>query len=207
MTNEPLLDRSVLRFAEEVKDHFSFLDDLGFRCVSFETTCVRFESPKASINVYHGLHSFEIDLEIEPSQSPSDAYSFASILRLVDQGQLGHIRNYATHTTQGVVEGVRQLAELFKCCIAAGILNDDQLFLRLKSQKKELTSKFADDVELFQAKRIAEVAWRNKDYSTVVKTLKPLRAVLSATEVKKLDYSEKQSSRPTGADCIESNSK
>lgn len=195
IATERVTDRSLLRFAEEVKEQFAFLGALGFQCVRSEATFVRFESPRVCINIYHGRHSFEIDLEIEPAQSPTDAYSFAEILRLVDREQLGHSKNYATHTEQGVVEGVRQLAELFRRCIAAGILNDDSLFSRLKLQKKEVTANYADEVELLQARRAAEVAWRNKDYAAVVKALKPLRAALTATEVRKVEFAEKQLER------------
>ena len=132
MATERVTDRSVLRFAEEVKDRFSFLETLGFRHVRSEPTFVRFESPRASVNVYHGRRSFEIRLEIESASSPTDAYSFSEILRLVDREQGEQYRNYATHTAQGVAEGVGKLAELFQRCIAAGILNDKQLFARLK---------------------------------------------------------------------------
>ncbi len=54
MGTEHITDRSDLRFAETVKEHFSFLKALGFSCVSFEQSFVRFESSKASIHVYHG---------------------------------------------------------------------------------------------------------------------------------------------------------
>ena len=192
MATERVTDRSLLRFAEEVKDHFSFLETLGFRCARSEVTFVRFESPRVSINVFHGRHSFEIDLEIEPAQSSADAYSFSEILRLVDRKGAEQYRNYATHTAQGVAEGVRCLAEGFHQCVDAGILNDDQLFSRLKLQKKELTEKYADEVELRQARRKAEAAWRTKDYAAVVKALKPLRAALTATEVGKLEFAERK---------------
>ena len=76
MATERVTDRSLLRFAEEVKDRFSFLGALCFYCVRAEATFVRFESPRVSINVFHGRHSFEIDLEIEPAQSSVDACSF-----------------------------------------------------------------------------------------------------------------------------------
>ena len=192
MATERVTDRSVLRFAEAVKERFAFLETLGFRCVRSEATFVRFESSRVAINIFHGRHSFEIDLEIEPAQSPTDVYSFSEILRLVDREQAEHSRSYATHTAQGVVEGVRQLAELFQWCIATGILNDDQLFSRLKLQKKELVKNYALETELFQARRTAEAAWRTKDYAAVVKALKPLRAALTATEAGKLEYAEKQ---------------
>lgn len=189
MSTERVTDRSVLRFAEEVKDRFSFLETLGFRHVHSEPTFVRFESPRANVNVYHGRRSFEIGLEIE---SATDAYSFSEILRSVDREQGEQYRDYATHTAQGVAEGVAKLAGLFQRCIASGILNDKQLFARLKVQRKEIAAKYALEVELRQARRAAEAAWHKKDYAAVVAALKPLRAALTATEVGKLEFAEKQ---------------
>lgn len=192
MAIERFTDRSLLRFAEEVKDRFSFLEGLGFHCVRSEATFVRFESPKAGINVYHGRHSFEIDLEIESTPSATDAYSFSEILRLADSKQAERYRNYATHTAQGVAEGVRQLAELFQRCIAAGILKGDQLFSRLKLQREKLGRNYALETQLEQARKKSEAAWNKKDYAAVVKALSPLRAALTATEVGKLEFAEKQ---------------
>ncbi len=188
---ERVIDRVTLRFAEEVKNHFAFLEMFGFRCVRSEATFVRFESSMIGINVYHGRHSFEIGLEIESTASPTDTYSFSAILRLVDRQQAEQYRYYATHTAQGVVEGARQLAESFQRCLAAGILNDNQLFSRLKLQRQELTKNYALDVQLQQARRKTETAWHNKDYATVVKIMKPLRGSLSASEVAKLEFAEK----------------
>jgi hypothetical protein len=189
MATERVTDRSALRFPEEVKAQFSFLETSGFRCVRSEATFVRFESPRAGVNVYHGRRSFEIGLEIE---SPTNAYSFSEILRLVDREQGGQYRNYATHTAQGVTEGVGKLAELFQRCIAAGILDDKQLFARLKVQREELARNYALETQLEQARRKSEAAWRKKDYAAVVKALKPLRAALTANEVGKLEFAEKQ---------------
>ena len=189
MATERVTDRSVLRFAEETKDRFAFLETLGFHHVRSEQTFVRFESPRANVNVYHGRRSFEIGLEIE---SAADAYSFSEILRLVDRKQVEQYRNYATHTAQGVAEGVAKLAELFQGCIAAGILNDKQLFARLKAQRGELARNYALETQLEQARRKSEAAWRTQDYAAVVAALKPLRAALTATEVGKLEFAEKQ---------------
>lgn len=192
MATERVTDRSVLRFAEEVKERFSFLETVDFRCVRSEATFVRFESPRAGVNVYHGRRSFEIGLEIESALSPADAYSFSEILRWVDHEQSEQYRNYATHTVQGVAEGVGKLAELFQRCIAAGILNDKQLFSRLKLQRQELARNYALETQLEQARRKTEIAWRKKDYAALVKALKPLRAALTTSEVGKLEFAEKQ---------------
>jgi hypothetical protein len=192
MATERIIDRSVLRFAEEVKRQFAFLETSGFRCVRSEATFVRFESPTASVNVYHGRRSFEIGLEIESASSPTDAYSFSEVLRLSDREQGEQYRNYATHTTQGVAEGVRKLAELLQRCIGGGLFDDKQLFSRLKLQRQELAKNYALETQLEQARRKSEIAWHKKDYVAVVKALKPLRAALTATEVGKLEFAEKQ---------------
>jgi hypothetical protein len=190
-TPERVLDRTPLRFAEAVKNQFSFLETMGFRCTCSEATFVRFESADIGINIYHGRRSFEIGLEMESASSATDAYSFSQILRLVDCKEGDQYRNYATHTAEGVVEGVRQLAELLQRCIAGGVLIDDELFSRLRQQKKELVRNYALETKLFQARRKAEVAWRQKDYSTVVKLLKPFSAGLTAVEVRKLEFAVK----------------
>lgn len=196
MATEPVTDRSVLRFAEEVKVRFAFLETLDFRCVRSEATFVRFESPRTKVSVYHGRRSFEIGLEIEsasaPTDAPTDAYSFSEILRLVDRKQGEQYKNYATHTAEGVAEGVGKLSGLFQRCIAAGILNDKQLFKRLKLQREELARNYALQTQLEQARRKSEAAWRTKDYAAVVEALKPFRAALTATEVGKLEFSERQ---------------
>jgi len=191
MSIEHINGRSALRFAEEVKDHFSYLGNFGIRCVCSNETLVQFESPKIRINVYHGRQSYEIGLEIA-SSSLGDTYSFSEILLLVDAKRADHYRNYTAHTADGVAEGVSQLADLFHQCISAGILNDGRLFSRLKLQKKKIAKKYALDVEMRQARRKSEIAWREKDYATVVNTLKPLRSALTAVEVRKLEFAEKQ---------------
>ncbi|MDR3410939.1 MAG: hypothetical protein P4L87_08370 [Formivibrio sp.] len=192
MTTERINDRTALRFAEEVKSHFGYLKSVGFRCVRADATFVQFESPKIRINVYHGRQSFEIGLEIESVLTPADIYSFSEILSLVDSKLADDYKKYATHTAAGVAAGVSQLAGLFQQCISADVLSDDQIFLRLELQKKKLAAKYALEVELRQARRRAETAWQEKDYVTVVSTLKPLRSALTTVEVGKLEFAKKQ---------------
>lgn len=190
-TSGHVADRSLLRFADEVTDRFAFLDGQGFRRVHAEDTLVRFESRRLTISIYHGRQSYEIGLEVESPASPDDRYSFSELLRLVDQERAQRYRSFAAHNVQGVSDGVRQLAENFRKCLASGILDDNRLFSRLKQQREALNRDYAKDVELQQARRKADDAWRQKDYSLVVKNLKPLRDSLSPSEVAKLEFAEK----------------
>lgn len=191
MAIDRVIDRSVLHFPEEVRARFAYLEALGFACAHSEATLVRYESPVIGINIYQGRQSYEIGLEIESLQVPKGSYSFSEILRLVDAKRAENYRNFASHTVEGVAEGVQQLAALFHECIDAGILNEQQLFPRLKLQRGEWSKNYALEIELRQARSNSEDAWTKKDFQKVVQILSPLREHLHPAELKKLEYAKK----------------
>ena len=191
MAENQTTNRALLRFADEVKKHFAFLETFGFRCARSEATLVRFESPKLAISVFHGRKSYEISLEIESAQG-SETYSFSEILRLVHDDRAEQYRDYATHIVEGVAEGVRQLAELFRKCVDAGIFNDSELFSRLKLQREDSARNYALETQLEQARKKSESAWAEKDFEKVVQALAPLQEHLNPSDLKKLEYARKQ---------------
>ncbi len=168
MTENQITDRALLRFADEVKARFAFLETLGFQCVRSEATLVRFESPKLAVSVFHGRQSYEISLEIEDARG-SEPHSFSEILRLVHNERAEQYRDYATRTVEGVVEGVRQLAELFRKCVDAGIFDDSELFSRLKLQREEWARNCSLETQLEQAHKKSESAWAEKNFWKVVR--------------------------------------
>ncbi len=191
MSKKRVTDRALLRFTDEVKARFAFLEARGFNCVSTDVTLVRFESPELGVNIFHGRQSYEIGLELESLVSKTEKYSFSELLRLVDQERAECYRSFAATNAEGVAEGVRQLADSVQQCIAAGLLGDTELFSRLKRQRHDLTKKLSLDVQLQHARQKTEAAWHTKDYATIVRIMKPLRAYLSASEVAKLEFAEK----------------
>lgn len=64
--------------------------------------------------------------------------------------------------------------------------------LNLQSSVEKEVKAYALERNLRKARADAETAWRKKDYLAVVKALKPLRAALTATEIGKLEFAEKQ---------------
>jgi len=196
MAFKNITDRSLLRFADEVKLRFVFLETLGFRCVRSEAILVRFEASNIAISVYHDQQSYEISLAIEDVRG-SDSYSFSEILRLVNSEGVEQYRDYATHTVEGVAEGVRRLAELFQKCVDAGILKDSNLFSRLKLQRSEWAKNYALQTQLEQAHKKSESAWAEKDFDRIVQTLAPLQEHLNPSDLKKLEYAKKHSNAST----------
>lgn len=189
-TDHTIEERSPLRFPEEVKAHFSFLESKGFQCTHSETTLVRFYSSKLSIVIYYGRQSYEIGLRIEEGRG-SVSYSFSEVLRLFQSGRSEHYRDYAAHTVEGVAKGVQRLSELFLKCIDAGILDDTELFSRLKQQRDEWAQNYAFETELEQIRRKFEPAWAKKNFSKVVELLAPFQEHLNSSELKKLEYAKK----------------
>ncbi len=196
MASEFIANRALLRFSDEVKARFAFIETLGFRCVRSEATLVRFESTKLAVTVYHENLSYEISSAIE-SVHGSDAYSFSEVLCLVNGERIEQYRDYAAHTVEGVAEGVRRLAELFRKCVDAGILNDRELFPRLKLQRSEWAKNYTLEIQLKQARNKSESAWAEKDFGKVVQALSPLQEHLDPSELKKLEYAKKHSNAST----------
>jgi hypothetical protein len=192
MDSHSTTDRSLLCFVSEVGIQFAFLESLGFCCVFSEINLVRFESPKININIYHEKLSYEIGSSIEFT-GESEIFSFSEILRLVHGKEMEQYRDYATHTVEGVAEGVRKLVELFRECVATGFLNNNQLFSLLTQQRRDWAKKYALETQLKQALKKSEFAWNEKNFGEVVKVLAPLEEHLNSTDLKRFEYAKKHS--------------
>jgi hypothetical protein len=191
----PTPERQSLRLAETVEENFSFLAAHGLKRVQSGPTFVRFESRRAYVNVYHGRRSFELGLEVGPIEAKGveeAPFSMSEIVRLLEPEKADGHRNFATHTADGVHEGVRRLASLFRGYVEAGLLSDPGLFGRLERQRAAWSQSFARNVNLTQARRKLDAAWHARDYAKVVEPLEPLRADLTPSELKKLALAKKR---------------
>lgn len=185
--------RAGLRFPEMVHKYFSFLELHGFHCVKSLSTYVRFESPPLFINIYHGRSSFEIGVELgvigEHDKVGNYPYSLSALLEVARYPKAEEYRDFATHTPDGVNEGVKIESELFKNFVLP-ILNNPDLFELLKEQRKVRTEKYFKKEKLFYLRRDLDKAWLAKDYPRVVELLRPARKDLDIVQIKKLEYAE-----------------
>ena len=185
------MNRGPVNFPETVAREFSFLAKSGFRIIRSERDSVRFRGPAFTIEVFHEIHSFEIGLEIESVQSPSEAYSFGEILRLVDIAPSDQYRDYVARTPDDVVIGTHLLAELFLRCMETEILDAPDIFSRLEIQRQEWREGYSHKIALLHAHRAAETAWIKKDFREVVKALSPYKNQLTRADLKRLNYALK----------------
>lgn len=186
-------DREDLHFGELVEQHFQFLQMHGFRCELSEPSFVRFASKQTFVNIYHGRLSYEIGLELGSfvDSVNDNSYSMAEIIRLVESNEKNDYRNYAAHTFENVAEGVKTLAVHFRKYVDAGVLSDASLFERLQKNREKWSREYATEMDLYHARQLLADAWHSKDYKRVVELLKPLRDLLTSSEVHKLEYAEK----------------
>lgn len=183
-------NRAELRFPDLVLKHFVFLKSYGFLCTRNEQTFVRFESPPLFINVYHGRSSFEIGAEFgRIGKEDEQPYPMSALLEVAGIPTAKEYRDYATHSLDGVNDGLGKLAKLFHEHIGL-IFKNESIFQSLKEQRNARARDFAQEINLLQMRRKLEGAWQTKDYAKVVELLNPWRMAITPIEQKKLEYAK-----------------
>lgn len=189
------INRSNLRFAEEIQKHLSFLTkQYTFNVVFTNHTFVRFESDLVFVNVYHGRSSYELGIEIGRLGFPDEmaqGYTLSELIQLADSDKSAKFKLFAARTPDTVRKGVLQLARLFRTYADKALCGDHAIFGKLHRQREQWKKTFAREVLLAQSRPRAEAAFRRKDYQEVVRLLESLRDALTASELKKLQYAHK----------------
>ncbi len=181
-----------LNFEKAVGKYFGFLHEHGFECARSEPSLVRFESQRNYVNVYHGRQSFEIGLEVGSlATDVEDIYSMSEIIRLIEPAEADGYRNYAARSPDSVIEGVQRLAMLFRRYVDAGVLDNAGLFEQLRKNRETWSREYARKVHFAQARQRLDVVWHEKDFEKIVELLRPLRELLTPSELQKLEYAER----------------
>lgn len=114
-STEPGLDRPRLGFVRVVREAFAFLEDAGFAVVSEKPTFVRYESPTAFVNVFHGRGSYELGVEFGrwvevDDERVEQKFPLADVIALTrDLGDVG-FESFTATTNEAVATFVPRLA-------------------------------------------------------------------------------------------------
>jgi hypothetical protein len=191
------IDRSKLRFAEEVQVAFDFLTtDHNFRCVSVEPTFVRYESDRVFINIYHGRSSYELGTEIgllNAAEGTGQSYPLSALIDLVDSEEGNRYRNFIATTPDLVKVGVKKLSETFKKYAEDILRGNPAVFAKLKKQSDQWRKSFAREVLASHVRPKAEEAFRSKNYKEATQLYESILSELTPAELKKLEYARKHS--------------
>lgn len=195
--------RTQLGFAEAAVDQFGFLvDELGFRLVRVESTLVRYESPRAFVNVFHGRASYELGVEIGRWIEMGGArveqkYPLSAVIALDHDPTAVGVHPFAT--TDGAVLGrfVVQLAELTRRYGELALSGDPTTFDRLSAENARRSDAFTNRLRAQRLRSVADDAWRRKDWGLVIDAYREIESELLHVELKpsesgRLRYAQKR---------------
>ncbi|MGH8612187.1 MAG: hypothetical protein ACREYF_09145 [Gammaproteobacteria bacterium] len=159
-----------------------------------EPTFVRYESDKIFVNIYHGRSSYELGIEVGPLGSGVEidmGYSLSALIHLVAPEEAAAYRNFVATTPKKVQIGVKLLSEKFQGYGWDLLWGDPDIFIKLKTQRAQLSERFAMEVLARQVRPKADAAFRSKDYGEAIRLYGSIRNQLTPVELKKLDYAQK----------------
>jgi hypothetical protein len=181
----------------QAERHFGFLvSQKGYKCTQSNPFQVRFESPTTFVElVYDGNRSLELGLLVGKSGSEaagSPSFSIGEILRLRRVPEAKKFFSVQVTSSEVLASFVEQLARMLRTYGGDFIAGSEQSFAELAGQRRREVEAYALERDLRKARAEAAAAWHRKDYHAVIKALEPLRASLTAAEVRKLEFAEKQ---------------
>lgn len=179
---------------KQAERHFRFLvTDKGYRCVMSSPSRVRFESSKVYVElVFDAIRSFELELIIGEMGSEKIAFTLGDVLRRNHAHQTDDLLFVQVQTPDALAEWVAKLADALRRYGDDVLEGKKEAFAELAQHRTREAENYARERELSAARVEVETAWRSKDYATIVRVLSPLRAALTATEVGKLEFAEKE---------------
>lgn len=152
---------------------------------------MRFESRTVFVElVFDGERSFELRLFVGKGDAYSPPFSIDEILRFRGAPDAASFSLIQITTSLAMARWVQKLADALRTYGSDLLAGNSTSFAELANCRRKGARTYALREHLRAARADSDAAWRRKDYATVVKALKPLRAALTAAEVGKLEYAE-----------------
>ncbi|HSY74944.1 MAG TPA: hypothetical protein VK810_05700 [Dongiaceae bacterium] len=176
------------------KEAFAFLEiNFGFKLHLLTKDLLRYETQDVFVLIgYDSQRSYELSLDLGQINSTTEqSFNFGEMLRSI-KAPHDVASSYQVSSEQELKQFLDKLAQALQTYGAIFLKNDAIAFERLAQLRERECKEYALERNLRAARAKAEVAWRSKNYEVVVATLEPFRAALTATEIGKLEFSEKQ---------------
>lgn len=186
------------KFSDKVLSTFTFLiSEYGFNCVKKEQYFVRYESTKVFIDLtFDGTRSYELGLEIGKkgvSYSEGElSFSLGEILRCIEAPEYEKYDCVQVTTPELLDKFLSTYAELLYRYAKDLLTGSESFFRRLSQCRDKKCAAYEIETKLQQIRPLAEIAWREKDFTKFTKLLIPIKKHLSYSELKKLKYAQER---------------
>lgn len=205
---EPAPNRGELGFKEVVLKNFRFLHRYRFRCVRADSTLVRYETlwplsrKRLFVNVYHGRGSYEMGVEIGPSEQERETVRLPEMVRWAgasEVDELGQHIMFQTSSREGVQKLVPKMADIVRRYGAPFLRGERRAYSGILEKRRRSSLRSEREMALRRARDNADVAWHAKDFEQVVRLYQPFQEDLMESERMRLNYARKRVQRPVRA--------
>ena len=180
----PPLEREKLNFAQEAKEIFSFLEEIGIIYKNISDTCVEYSNNSLSVKLYHGWQSYEIGCEIV---SQRVVYYISEIVSIYDADLGSKYRDPVAATPEDVRRGLIRLREIFVKYALNAVRGDHETFSNLAKQRIMWAKNLELKTKKSSIKPRADEAFRLRNYTEASELYNQIRDNLTPSESRKAD--------------------
>ncbi len=193
----PADTRKNLEFTKQVLARFAFLKKHGFAVAEIiEPTFVRYESPTAFVNIFHGRGSYEIGAQVGQRKDNLE-FSIIDLVRFLKPEDFFASHLFAATTTELVQKGVSELAMRFELYEIPALIEDAGFLTRLQDATAKWSEQYSKEIRLAHIRPKAEAAFKRRDFDQVISLYEQVSEDLTNTELRKLEYARKQVTKKT----------
>lgn len=183
---------SNLGFETVARQAFDFLQsEFSFTCRRSSATAVLYVSPAAEVEVTFDVRSYEIDVEVKEREADR-SFPLHRVIQLVSATDAERWRTVQASSPARVRKFVPQLAGLLRKYGRLALAGDPKTFAKLAEVEEYEAMRTTRDLQIRQARRLAELEWKAKNYRKLVSILAPIQEELTAAELAKFVYAKKK---------------
>lgn len=187
---------SRLNFVASARSAFDFLTTPPYALwlVDQDEGRVTYAGVDLGLAILHDRLSYELDLAVWRESVQAEVarpYTMVDLLRVADPDRARSYRQFSATTEAAVQRGLEVLKSDFSRFGLPVLSGSPEFFERIRQMQSLAVTEFGAELEDKQIREKAERAWRERDFSNVVKQYRALGDRLSQMERARVDYARR----------------
>jgi hypothetical protein len=187
---------SRLNFVASARSAFDFVTKPPYSLwlVAQDEGRVTYASLDLGLVILHDRLSYELDLAVWRESVEAEVvhpYTMVDLVRVADPDRVRSYRQFSATTDAAVERGLTGLESDFRRFGLHALSGSREFFERMGQLRSQAATEFGAELEEKQARESAARAWRDRDFSNVVKQYGTLGDRLSRAERARVDYARR----------------
>ncbi|HEX7163290.1 MAG TPA: hypothetical protein VF223_18895 [Trebonia sp.] len=187
---------SRLNFVASARSAFDFVTNppYSLRLVDQDEGRVTYAGVDLGLAILYDGLSCELDLALWRESVEAEVthpYTMVDLLRVADPDRARSYRQFSASTEAAVEQGLAMLESEFRRFGLQALSGSREFFERMRQMRSLAAAEFNSELEDKQIREKAGRAWRDRDFSNVVKQYSILGDRLSQVERARLDYARR----------------